>query len=136
MLKAIFYFSSRKSKWHIFYKSLICFTNTSERVYWMKGMETSPENKIIWWISWAKLINQKRWIALEIKNVLHKWGSLVGFSPWGHEESQAHTQVKSLNSARGYTVENSLPSSLVPWSLSKRQSLFSVYYVSFQRCSL
>lgn len=68
MLKVIFYFNSRKSKWHIFYKSVICFTNTSERVYWMKGMRTFLDNKIIWWISWAKLIKWKGWIALEIKN--------------------------------------------------------------------
>lgn len=41
-------------------------TNTSERVYWMKGMKTSLVNKIIWWISWAKLIKWKGWIALKI----------------------------------------------------------------------
>lgn len=68
MLKVIVYFNSRKLKWHIFYKSVICFTNTSERVYWMEGMKTSLDTKIIWWTSWAKLIKWKEWIALKIKN--------------------------------------------------------------------
>lgn len=69
MSKAIFYFNSRKSKWHIFYKSVICFTNTSERVYWMKGRETSLDNKIIWWISWAKLKNEKDGLLWKLKMV-------------------------------------------------------------------